>query len=159
VVAGVAAQQVMQAVPAVADLGQQPLGVQAIQQPAGLLRAGGGQRPRRVPGEDPGQQRDRQRQEPGQGRHLRHLARAGGGAGSQAGEHVRRLPRWQGSQQQRRGRAGQVAQVPAAGHQHQPPPAAGQQRGHLAAAGGVVQHQQRPLPGHLVDQQDSSGAE
>ena len=109
-----------------------------------------GQRPRPVPGEQAGQQRDRQRQEPRQLHHLRDLARAARGAGRQPGEHLRRLLRRQHIQQHRRDRAGQVAQVPAAGHQHQAPPAPGQQRGDLARAGRVIQHQQRPLPGHLV---------
>jgi hypothetical protein len=44
VVAGVAAQQVMHAVPAVADLGQQSLPVQPVQQPGGFPHAGPGKR-------------------------------------------------------------------------------------------------------------------
>ena len=103
-----------------------------------------------VPGEQAGQQRDRQRQAPGQPHHLRYLARAARGAGRQPGEHLLRLLRRQDIQQHRRDRAGQVAQVSATSHQHQAAPASGQQRGDLAGAGGVIQHKQCPLPGHFV---------
>ena len=42
-VAGIAAQQVMHTVPAVASLGQQPLPVQPVQQRGGFVQAGPGQ--------------------------------------------------------------------------------------------------------------------
>src|ERR1700734_1590119 len=57
---------------------------------------------------------------------------------------------WQRVQQDGHSRAGQVAQVPTAGNEHQAVPAAGQQRGDLGTASGVVQDQQYPLPGQRV---------
>ncbi len=64
-----------------------------------------------------------------------------------------RLVRWQGLQRHGDGLPGQIAEMAAAGDQHQAAVTPGQQRRDLAAAGGVVQHEQGPLPGHSVPPQ------
>jgi hypothetical protein len=113
-----------------------------------------GQSPERVPGVHAGQQRDRQRQEPGHPGQFCHCrGRAGAGAGGQLHEHLLRLAQGQGLQQERYGCPGQITEVAAAGDQHQTALTAGQQGSDLRAAGSVVQHEQRPLPGHPVPPQ------
>ena len=78
-----------------------------------------GQGPGRVPGVQAGQQRDRQRQEPGHPGQFCHCrGRVGVGAGGQPDEHFLRLAQGQGLQQERDSCPGQITEVAAAGDQH-----------------------------------------